>query len=334
MRAQGLSVLVSLAFLAAVSAQEPTVVFKGHEGDVLSVSFLDSGNKAVSADSLGYVYLWDMKEKKQVGRAGGWGKNAVASTAQNGEFLATIHASENDKPYCSLYQPLKALDSNNWFRLLEKQSGSYSVHSVALTTTKDPLLAVCLSYGSDKYGIHVHDAETKKEMVVEGCKSLATTMGFSPDGKLLISGHGDGVVIVWKSDTMKQQGTLTAFEKGAVGCVAIDPKGQTLAVAGGEKTVKLYDLAKLTESEMKLEGHEGAVLAITYSADGKYIATAGKDRTIKIWEASTAKSVASIEAHRNSIRALAFSADNKMLVSGSDDKHVKVWDIEKLLEKK
>jgi WD40 repeat protein len=73
----------------------------------------------------------------------------------------------------------------------------------------------------------------------------------------------------------------------AVTAVAFAPDGHTLATAGNDQTVLLWDVADPTRARRlddPLTGHTDAVQAVAFAPDGHTLATASYDGTVLLWD--------------------------------------------------
>jgi WD40 repeat protein len=162
-----------------------------------------------------------------------------------------------------------------------------------------------------------------------------TALRFTPDGRTLVAslffdkrpGVGrtgeDAVFQFWDVRTGKSSRRLKCPCK-KVRHLAVSPDGGALAVACGDRTVRLWDLVKGKEL---LQGHRLAVRAVRFSPDGTVIATGGEDASIRLWAADSGKEIGLLEGHRAAVRSIAFSPCGSKLASGSYDNTARVWDL-------
>ncbi len=69
----------------------------------------------------------------------------------------------------------------------------------------------------------------------------ATALAFSPDGRILATAGGNGLIRLWDPDTGDQRIALTGHA-GEVLCLAFAPDGRTLASAGEDQVIRLWDI--------------------------------------------------------------------------------------------
>ena len=120
--------------------------------------------------------------------------------------------------------------------------------------------------------------------------------------------------------------SLKPLHAGPAVDMALSPDGQTLASAGFDKLVKLWDVASGKEIASLAE-HTLGVRAVAFSPDGTLLASGGHDRTAIVWDLASKKPRAVLKGHQAAVSGLAFTADGKTLVSASHDRTIRIWDI-------
>ena len=106
--------------------------------------------------------------------------------------------------------------------------------------------------------------------------------------------------------------------------VCYAPDGKTLASAGEDSLVKIWDTATY-QCLHTLRGHKKTVWSVCYAPDGKTLASASWDKSAKIWDARTGKCLCTLQEHRDGIHSVCYAPDGKTLASASADKLVKIW---------
>ena len=107
--------------------------------------------------------------------------------------------------------------------------------------------------------------------------------------------------------------------------MAFDPKGQTLASASEDATVKLWETGS-GELIGTFEGHKSRVRSVTFDPPGGMLASGSDDTTVRQWDADTRKCLGTLEGHWHATRCVAFRPSGQMLASGGDDDTIKLWE--------
>jgi WD40 repeat protein len=91
---------------------------------------------------------------------------------------------------------------------------------------------------------------------------------------------------VWAWDLKSKDGgnrEMTVDEEGNLSAIALSPDGQSLATAGLDGTVRIWD-PETGERLLSLVGHAREVKALAFRPDGKALASGSLDGTVRIWE--------------------------------------------------
>jgi len=113
-----------------------------------------------------------------------------------------------------------------------------------------------------------------------------------------------------------------------VNTVALSPDGTTLATAGDDHLIRLWNAADGTLVRT-LRGHSDWIQRVAFSPDGSLLASAGNDRRIHIWEAETGRLIKALPDHPAGIYSITFSPDGTKLATAGFEKLVRVYDIDR-----
>jgi RNA polymerase sigma factor (sigma-70 family) len=159
-------------------------------------------------------------------------------------------------------------------------------------------------------------------------------LALSPDGRCLAldiwSDKPPHEVMVCDANTGKERYRLTDHQK-QVSCVAYSPDGKTIATAGDEAVIRLWDAATgilllRLDGHKPVEGFSSHMLAVTFSPDGKQLVSGGMDKTVRLWDVANGKEMRRFGAHKGGVLCVAFTLDGKQVLTGGFDEPIRLWD--------
>ncbi|MFI7176383.1 nSTAND1 domain-containing NTPase [Streptomyces spororaveus] len=113
---------------------------------------------------------------------------------------------------------------------------------------------------------------------------------------------------------------------GEVAAVAYSPDKRTLATAGQDTMVRLWNVST-GKLRATLPGHSDKVSSVAFSPDGRTLATGSIDKTVRLWDVDAEESRATLTGHTQGVTSVAFSPDGSALATGSNDATVRFWDV-------
>lgn len=158
------------------------------------------------------------------------------------------------------------------------------------------------------------DASTQKKLVRLEHTAIVWSLAFSPDGRWLVSTHGDGAILLWSVAERERAGNFNEHS-GPVRAVAFSSDGRHVASASEDRSVILWDTDS-GRKEATLVGHLTRLTGVAISPDGKRVASSDHDAAIKLWEAKYAQTIWDFEdTNTNTSYCLAFSPDGKWIAT-------------------
>ena len=130
---------------------------------------------------------------------------------------------------------------------------------------------------------------------LEGHGGWVNSVAFSPDGRQIVSGSGDGTVKVWDRESGACAQTLKGHG-GWVPSVAFSPDGRQIVSGSGDGTVKVWD-RESGACTQTLDGHGGWVNSVAFSPDGRQIVSGSGDGTVKVWDRESGVCAQTLEGH-------------------------------------
>ena len=156
--------------------------------------------------------------------------------------------------------------------------------------------------------------------------AIAMSAAFSPNGKILVTGHSDGKINTW--DVATGQLLISHQEHPtSVWCLAFSLTGNILASCSQDETIKLWDTAT-GQCLNILHGHRGSVYSCVFTPDEQRLISSGADCTIRVWDLNLGKCTQIFTEHSKGIWSVALSPNlPNILASGSDDATIRIWDL-------
>ncbi|MBN2314758.1 MAG: protein kinase [Sedimentisphaerales bacterium] len=305
-----------------MNSGEEIMTLEGHKAakGVADVDLSIDGKRVVSIDYDGIIKAWEADTGEEL--------LTIKTPLRKGEYGRSIALSPDGK---RILAGSRSKEVYEWDAATGEQLRTFRMQDQSVLFVEYSPDGRQIAMGCAKGMIKIVDTETEKETILTEGKgwdqSLVTSLAFSLDSKLLVTGGYDRMVRLWDTNTGRELTTLIGHPASLTD-VVFSPDGRLIAstALGGQSRV--WNPSEEREGRILKRGHTNLVRALAFSPDSKQLISASMDKAIKVWDVSKGKVIHTLSGHENSIWSLAISPDGRHIVSGSEDSTIRLWDID------
>lgn len=301
-----------------LETRQKTISFNGHRDRIRAVAY-SPDNKIVASGSWdSTVRLWNASTGAQIGIIYGYpfsvermgfapNGNTVAGTARGIISLWDINT-RSEKP-----------------AIVKKQSGLFWGMAFS-PDSKDLLFA---DVGFNLYVYNVNTAIEKETKKFKKHKGGYYSIAFSSDRTIVANGYTNKKIRLWDINSEKELLSISTKFKEAIITLAFSPDGNSIAGAGKDGIIKIWDTKKGALLSV-LQGHSDRIESIVFSPNGKLLASGSWDGTMRLWNIEEKTQITQQEGNRGAVIEVLFSSDGNIVVGTDTGNTIQLWDLNNL----
>ncbi|WP_433444940.1 NACHT and WD repeat domain-containing protein [Nonomuraea sp. CA-141351] len=346
------------ARLWSLASGEPTGVIKDRNTGFNSIAFSPDGTRIATGGRTGRTVLWDTATRQQVValQDNGMSVRRVAF-GPDGRLLAAggddgLVRLADPQVHLQIGRPLPARDAvalSPDGRILatgaaEGKGSGVQLWDVATQRPAGPPLRSPDARGSVTKIAFMPDGRTLLTSAMDGLRlwDLASRRlivhdalfdglaELSPDGTF-VAVQREQAIAFWDVASRREVGPRIRVpdHTDVITGMAISPDGRTLASAGFDSRVRLFDVATRRQLDgMPPASAGGLVNDLAFSPDGRTLAYTAADDAVRLWDVPHRRVTGVALIPEDDVpNALAFSPDGEVLATGLQSGDVLLWDL-------
>jgi WD40 repeat protein len=162
-----------------------------------------------------------------------------------------------------------------------------------------------------------------------------TTIALSPDGRYLVTGHGDPVnpaaadkakIKVWDLATQKIVGQFPAAHPAAITRLAFSRRGVLMASGDMAGNVRIWDFASRRPLAKQIASQRRPITHLAFDRLGERLAVAADEKCVRVWHIDTVRQLAIMELALGVPNVVGYTQDGKLLAAATSAGGLFLWD--------
>lgn len=194
-----------------------------------------------------------------------------------------------------------------------------------MKTVENTLEEGSVDYVSER-SVFLYEMNTEKLVLLRRGTNYRRLYWVSNPSGIRLLCHDWNAGRIWDMETGKLVQEFPFQNRWDFQSATLSPNGSLLAVAWGNGTVEVYDIAT-KKKRWNLSCHESWVRALAFTSDSRKLASAGNDHAILIHDSETGERLHTVMAAIPRVEALSFTTDGGSVSALYEDGSARLWNL-------